>query len=189
MHGSKNRDGLILKSSELISWLELTNRFREINLLTGNNLLISLATCFGAYIYREIKCTDATPVWGFIGAWEEVSSGDIEISYQSFFESLLTDLSMNNAVKKLNETNQLPTRYHFFDTEAIFDRVFQVYESEYYLPEVHEKRITDLIAEALSKDEIRRSMSIPQIRGVIKNMLEPKEKVREYFRKRFLMLT
>src|SRR5688572_22519897 len=50
VHGSIK--GLVLPSRELVTWLELSNRLREINIIIRNNLFVSFATCFSAYIYE-----------------------------------------------------------------------------------------------------------------------------------------
>lgn len=47
IHGSLDKNGLILKDKSLITWLELVEIFREINTSSSNALYISLASCFG----------------------------------------------------------------------------------------------------------------------------------------------
>ena len=43
MHGETNKRGLITATDDLISWSELAQLLREINVLSKNNLIISLA--------------------------------------------------------------------------------------------------------------------------------------------------
>lgn len=188
MHGSTSKNGLILNSGQLITWLELTNRFREINILINHNLFVSLATCFGAYIYSEIKPTDKAPFWGFVAPWGEVESGDVEVSFNSFFDTLLTTFNFNDAVKNLNETNNLPYRYHFYNAEVVFDKAFQKYEDENYNPDNFQKRVLNLIYKALEDYNVRTKLTIPQIRQYIENkLINKKEEYKEQMRRTFLM--
>src|SRR5688500_18496426 len=52
IHGSKN--GIVLNSKELVPWRQMTELLREVNVNTQNNTMVSLATCYGAYIYKSI---------------------------------------------------------------------------------------------------------------------------------------
>ncbi len=51
-HGSSNLDGLILADGSLIKWKELDDIFRDINIITKNNLFISMANCYGRYLFN-----------------------------------------------------------------------------------------------------------------------------------------
>lgn len=188
IHGSIDKNGLVLNSGKLVTWLELANRFREINLLTNHNLVVSLATCFGAYIYREMRLTDTAPFWGFVAPWEEVETGDVEISFNSFFDTLLNLFDFNKAIKSLNESNQLPYRYHFYNAEEVFDRVFSKYEGDSYSPENYRKRVHDLMSQALADYNVRNTMTIHEVRQFIEDQLNnEKDNFRIEYKKRFLM--
>lgn len=188
IHGSSNKDGLVLNSRQLITWLELANRFREINILTKHNLVVSLATCYGAYIYSETRLVDKAPFWGFVAPWDEVDSVDIEGSFNSFFDTLLTTFDFNESIKKLNESNTLPYRYHFYNAEEVFDRVYDKYEIESYSQENYQKRVFELMSEALTDYNVRTTMTILEVRQFIENQLiKGKENFRIEYRKRFLM--
>lgn len=185
IHGSSEKDGLVLNSDELITWLELANRFREINILTKHNLVVSLATCFGAYLYQEIRPVDKVPFWGFIAPWGTVNSVDIEVSFNSFFDTLLSTTDFNSAITKLNEENNLPYQYHFYNAEMVFERVLEKYENESYSHENYNKRVIDLMTQALSDYNVRMTMTIPQVREFIENQLADKEHFRNELRKKF----
>lgn len=185
IHGSTEKDGLVLNSNELITWLELANRFREINILTKHNLVVSLATCFGAYLYQEIRPVDKAPFWGFIAPWEEVNPIDIEVNFNSFFDTLLSTSDFNYAVTKLNEENDLPYQYHFYNAEMVFERILEKYEEESYSPENYNNRVINLITQALSDYNVRMTMTIPQVREFIENHLANKEHFRTELRKKF----
>ena len=188
MHGNENKDGLVINNGELITWLELVNRFREINILTKHNLVVSLATCYGAYIYGEMNIAERAPFWAFIGPWGKLDPIDIEISYSSFFETLLSTFDIDEAIKVLNESNQLPHRYSFYDSETVFERVYEKYEQEQYAPEQYKKRVIDIMGDALKDRNIRNTFTIPELKMRIEQILVgDKDRIKHEERKKFLM--
>jgi hypothetical protein len=86
MHGSL--DGLQLASGEIVSWTAFTKAVREINKITKNNILLSLAACFGGYIMGTIIPSEPIPFFGFIGCWDEVHEGELIANFYNFFERI-----------------------------------------------------------------------------------------------------
>ena len=188
IHGSSNKDGLVLNSGQLVTWLELANRLREINILTANNLTVSLATCHGAYIYREMSLIERAPFWGFVAPWDEIDEDDVEVSFNSFFDTLLDTLDFGEAVSRLNSSNNLPYRYHFYNSEAVFDRIWTKYEQESYSPEKFKKRVLDMMSQALTDYNVRTTMTIPQIKHFIESTLvNEKDLFKKKYRESFLI--
>src|SRR3569833_2144336 len=70
IHGRK--EGLVLASGELVSWLELADSLRWINIKTKHNLLISMATCHGAFLFSAVLPSHTAPCFAFIGSWEQL---------------------------------------------------------------------------------------------------------------------
>lgn len=188
IHG--NKKGLVLKNGEGILWHELVSVLRRINYLARNNVLLSLATCFGANIFREVDPAGRAFAWGFIGPWIEVFPEDISISFQGFFETLLATSDLNASVESLNKSNHLllgSKRYHFYNCEEIFELAFNVYEKENYTPQKMEERISKLTWDAMheknSNDPFIFEVVSSQLRGLLANRGQIKQK----FKKRFLI--
>jgi hypothetical protein len=187
VHGST--EGLILASNELVPWYELAEFLRSINITTRNKLFVSLATCFGAYIYSEIKTHNKAPFFGFIGPWGEITDKDAAVSYYEFYDELLTSLDFTKAVEKINTSNKLPYRYHFYNSEEIFEKVYKKYEAENYSPENFEKRIIHLMAESLSNIAIRQNITLPELRLFFTTkLIEDKDKYEKQYKDNFLMI-
>lgn len=66
IHGSEGKDGLILSDRSLITWKELITFFREINIKTDNRLYITLATCYGRYLFEGVDSDKKSPYSGYI---------------------------------------------------------------------------------------------------------------------------
>lgn len=188
VHGCN--EGLVLASKELVTWLELTNRLREINIIIRNNLFVSFATCYSAYIYGAVLPSQPSPFFAFIGTWETISEGDIMQNYYEFFETMLSienlpKINFQAAVRKLN--NGEDVKYHFYNSEQIFDRVMDDYNKNLQDKNATKKRIEYLIAEAYKSEMVRK---IPKeiIRKQIEILLfDQNEATHASFKKQFLM--
>jgi len=185
-HGDQEKKGLTLVNGELINWTELVNTFREINILSKNNFVVSLASCYGFYMNSAVKLKEKAPFWGFIGATKEISSGDIEISFESFFKTLLSTLDFNLSVKNLNETNGMEYRYAFYQAEEYFNFIFKKHEDEYYKPENFKQWVSTLVELAESDESIINSFNKVEILDRVEEILSDKTKIRAFFKNNFL---
>ena len=149
-------EGFVLNSDELVKWEDLQMKFLELNLLTKNNLFLSLATCYGGHIHKVISPRMWTPFWGYVGPIDEVFEDQVMAGFQEFFDELLTSLDFGIATKRLNKSNQnLPTVFYFCNTEHIFNRAYKNYEQKYLTEEVVEKRLESGLANARKQKELQ----------------------------------
>lgn len=119
VHGSK--EGLVLNSAELLSWDELYNHFRKINFVLKNQLFISLATCYGAYLFNAIDPTKQSPFFGFVGNSVKIYSEETAVGFYEYFERLLETMDLNAAIDALNGANpELPVPYISVVSESVF---------------------------------------------------------------------
>lgn len=119
IHGCK--DGIVLENKDLVTWLELYTYFSRINSILRNQLFISLATCYGGYLFNAIDPLKRAPFFGYVGNTHEVSSFEIEVGFYAYFDTLLSTFDLNQAIDALNKENpQLPYPYIFMVSESIF---------------------------------------------------------------------
>lgn len=129
IHGSV--EGFELDTGERIVWQLLKEPLREISKITGNNLFISLATCFGAYLLKIYKPWETCPFFGYIGPLREVKNHELKASYSVFFEVLLLENDFDKAIQALQDT--VPTNsqdYVFLNCVGYFDRLISIYKGE-----------------------------------------------------------
>jgi hypothetical protein len=132
IHGSSNKDGVVLRSGELVSWKDMSKLTREINISTKNNLIISLATCFGAFFLNSIDINKFAPFSGCVSTIETITTSEVEQDFSAFFETILTTTNFNLAVDKLNKGNNNPNKYHFFSAEEFLEMVLNKLEDEHF---------------------------------------------------------
>jgi len=191
IHGSTS--GLVLNSGELFSWSEVACKLRELNIVTKNNILVSLATCYGAYIYGSILPSKPSPFYGFIGPWEKVTENDILNSFTKFFEFIketddFEQIDLDAAVEKLNEEN-MSAKFVLKVSEAVFNRVFAEYQKAMREPGALQKRISSLMKDFLKSPILRTKFSRSELKKeVVRKVITESESVKEKMKKQFLML-
>jgi len=149
-HGFK--DGIQLSDGAEISWIEMVPYLRQINLLTKNNLFVSMASCQGGNIQFCVKITEPSPFRGFIGPMDNVGEIDLLNSYNEFFNVLLLKNDFELAIEALNATSR-ETKYHHMNVEAFFDVVMEYQKTlELNNPSLIEERIEYLLSEQIKRD-------------------------------------
>jgi hypothetical protein len=119
MHG--NMDGLGLTDSSHITWKELVELLRPINIGTCNKLFLTMATCYGRYLYLGVVPYKKSPYSGFISASERVVEGEIEIKFSLLFESLI---EYGNIVYAYTELEKSESNFYYKDSERVFEEAF-----------------------------------------------------------------
>lgn len=180
IHG--NPDGFFLNSEEQVHWYELKLNLVEINFKTKNKLWISLATCYGAYVYTTYSLVHPAPFYGYIGAWEELHVEDIPVSFERFFEKVLSTFDMEAAVKALNLHNpKRPIEYRLYSSKDVFEKEYSNYEEETFTEEGLDERADKIIS--LGKRGPNNLPNLPEdeFKKLIKVKLKEKK---QFFRER-----
>lgn len=153
LHGSK--DGLQLNNGEIIKWDELQFRLIELNGISECNLFVTLASCYGGYIYTVIRPNLRTPFWGFVGPFEIVYNDEILLNFTAFYDEFLQSLDFNLAVDALNNANpDNKSKFRFQNTEYVFNVAYNNYEAKYLTPEVVAQRLEKGLIEAKKHPEL-----------------------------------
>lgn len=186
LHGSK--DGLQLNNSEIISWTELQLHFIELNFTCKGNLFITLATCYGGYIFTVIKPDLRCPFWGFVGAYEVVSGDEVLENYSSFYDEFLQSFDFNLAVQALNSSNiSGKSRFKFCNTEFVFNLAYNNYESQYLTADMVEKRLDSGLIEAKKSVELK-NWTDENIKKYLRHlMIDKKETLKDDMMTKFFM--
>lgn len=186
MHGSK--EGLELESREIIRWQELQEKMIEMNKLCENNLFISMATCFGGYIYTVISPKLRTPFWGFIGPFEEVRQIELLDNYTAFYSEFLLTNNFVEAEKAMNNSNPgRISKFRLQNTEYIFAKAYENYEKIYLTPEMIEHRTNLIASQYKDLPEFKYWTNIKLKEMTKQIMLDQKDKLKENMMKKFFL--
>ena len=123
MHGSEIMDGLVLSNNSLVEWAELVDQFRPINIATCNELFVTMATCYGRYLYEGIVDPyQKSPYSGYVSANKAVNPIDIIDKFTILFESLI---NKGNLVEAYQEMEEADSHFYYKDLKTNAMEAFQ----------------------------------------------------------------
>lgn len=128
IHGSENMDGLVLKNGTLIKWKQLVEMIRPININTCNRLFLTMATCYGRYLYSGIDSKEKSPYSGFISASKEISYGEVMEKFNLLFEELTANYNIVQSYLVLEKSD---SSFFYKDSEKCFEEAINVTKKEF----------------------------------------------------------
>lgn len=87
-HGGETTGIHIAPSNEDMSWDEVIDHLRAINLATENNLCVISLACYGFKIIRSVKMTDQTPFFLLAGSESEIPASYIQDTVVPFYRHI-----------------------------------------------------------------------------------------------------
>lgn len=138
-HGSEDKQSLVLNKGS-IRWLELEPSLRELNVSTKCNLIVVMATCFGAFASAAISLLDRAPFWGIIGPETTTSGPQILSSLTNFYTAIY---SGDNSKKLLESLNSYPveSQLKLMTCEWFFIKAYRYYIHNYCNEKVLDERV------------------------------------------------
>ena len=104
-HGDTN--GLGLKD-DYISWDELATLLQIINVNSKNHLILSMASCFGAFGLSMFKGFERAPYYLLIGPTNKIKEDLLDNKIlTSYYSSFFIDFNVFNALKNAKKENEL----------------------------------------------------------------------------------
>ena len=89
-HGLADRGIKIDTTGEFVDWPTLADRFRAINIASGNNLVVVSHACFSLNVIRQIDLKKPTPFFMLFAPEGEIAAGVIEENTVGFYKDILT---------------------------------------------------------------------------------------------------
>lgn len=128
IHGDKDKQGLVLADGHLIPIMEFGNTLRNINVLTGCNLFVTLAVCHGLHTMFALNTKHAAPFCGILGSFNSIYADDLRIRYSEFYSEFFSSLNLDQAYRKLIEANgDINAGYRCYMADDVFLRVYNSY--------------------------------------------------------------
>lgn len=120
-HGYENGTGFALSSGENVTWKELFDCLRIINIASSNLLLLNLSMCFGDTVICYIDPTKRAPFRGVTCTKGETYPGYIEKAWEHFYDNLVNSSAEYGYSKLAQESNLL-----YVPQDFIFDLHFNL---------------------------------------------------------------
>jgi hypothetical protein len=144
-HGSKNNGLYIAASREFVTWQQLVERLRPINVATGNNLCVVSAACFGLHAIMAIHIGSPAPFFALVAPENTVSFGFVEQRTVPFYEAVFKGLDVVSAHEQ-----HLAPDFKLFLCEKMLLVGLTKYVRNYCIGKGGKKRIEDLLTQAVA---------------------------------------
>lgn len=153
IHGSNDKEGLVLADGSLVPWKELVELLRPINIATCNKLFITLATCFGRFMYLGVDPNLKSPYQAYISASREVKVYEILESFNILFEILI---DCGDLVYSYLEHEKNNSPFFYKDSLTTFKEYMESYRKDMVNDPETKKRIMDhpILQEQLASGQV-----------------------------------
>lgn len=88
---------------EVITWKELYDLSKNVNILAKNNFGLVLASCYGNEITEAVEIDSPCPFRFVLGPYSEVKAGEIEDQTTSFYKEVISTGDLNSALSCMEE--------------------------------------------------------------------------------------
>lgn len=131
-HGNEDLIGIDAGANN-ISWHELFEYTRKLNIIMGNNLLLVLSSCVGGGMLSHIEPEKRAPYRAIIANTRKVLMKDAHIGFEAFYKDYYTILDFAKSLEALNkvidfkkelEPGKKKTEFFIMSSEQSFDEVF-----------------------------------------------------------------
>jgi len=181
-HGSK-ADGLyIAASDDFVSWQELVEKLRPINVATENNLCVVSAACFGMHAIKEINIGTAAPFFALIAPEHTVTFGFVEKRTVPFYEAVFKGLDIVSAHEK-----HLAPSFKLFLSEKMLIVGLTKYVMNHCLGKGRRKRVEGLVTQAVSSGMPNTPENRRMARRTAKQLIKPDQALVDRYEQSFLM--
>lgn|GEM_PF-3248542 len=131
----------------------------------GNQLFVSLATCFGPYVINAITPTKRSPFYAFIGPAKEVKVSAVEAGFLDYFQVLFAEKNINLAVEALNASNpDLSSQFICRSSETVFNEACANYLRQFDNKKFKRGKVAEYIKTARTRPELRARFTKQQMR-------------------------
>lgn len=145
VHGSSQKDGLVLTSRELVKWEELYQQLYPINKAVKNELFVTWAVCHGNCFMSSSFLNRPAAFRGMVGSFETIYNNDLTLRFNEFYEELFRSFDLNKAYEALAQANTgMPNSFRCYSAELIFALTWQRYGKELSTETELERRAREL---------------------------------------------
>ena len=181
-HGLADRGVKIHATGEFVSWPVLADKFRTINIATGNNLCVVSHACFSFHIVRELDVKKPTPFYLLLAPKEEILAGTIEDNTADFYREVFLGADILTAHEKC-----FPTDWEVFHCERMVAVVLSRYLDAACFGQRAQRRKEDLISKAIESGQPKNRQNLRRMRKIADKQIKPTPALIERFSKIFLI--
>ena len=146
LHG--NKDFFQLSNGDQISWPELGDKLRQINIACGLNLVVAVSACYGGYASIATQLMSPAPFFSLCGPLQEVSAGILLNDYERFYQKLFETRNFDRSLDAMNQES--PTRYEGISARYLFNLGWSHYIRTLCAGKALKERIENVVRMAIA---------------------------------------
>ena len=131
MHGDNSSIGIDGGQKGIIPLKDVFQKVQYANVLSQNNVFLSLAVCMGLNVIRSLKVYEPMPFCGVLGSMETLNNDELLENYTIFYKAFLTTLNLDNAKQIMKEAGIDAMKYELYKPEQIFMNAYLGYLESY----------------------------------------------------------
>jgi hypothetical protein len=148
--------------------------------------MVTVASCFGSFIFQGIDPANRAPFYGFIAPIEKVSPEEIAVGFHLLFERIIRTDQFDEAVLALRASTEGATpKFTYQHCETTFSVVLENLGAQMRDPVYRQRKALALTVKSLSNVNVRLNHTIPGIVGYYQDFVSRSDehllKMRDYF--------
>lgn len=167
IEGHASKESVNLPNYTSVPWSEIFEYFREINILSKNNLFFSSGACQSAYAYKSATITKPSPVFGMLAPKQVVKAGSVRDGYVAFYKSLIVNESFNDAFNAFSDATN-SNQYALIFSQTFFKIAAYKYIRQYCMGKGRKERLEDVVTQAINSIDVQ----LKTARSLLKNELK-----------------
>lgn len=161
MHGNERYIGIEQGMKGLIELTELFEKTRKANLLSHNNIMLTMAVCKGLNVIKNITLGQPMPFCSILASQESLCNSVSLENFTIFYQTLLKNGNIDYAFECLQKQGAGEAeKYHLMKSEQLFANVMQMYLDNKCNDQAIEERAKEIAAMGsidISEPEVKQS--------------------------------
>lgn len=150
MHGNTTAIGIDGGNNGIIPLNDVFQKVQHANVLSKNNVFLSLAVRLGLNVIRSLKVYEPMPFCGVLGLAETLKNDELLEYYTVFYKAFLTTPDVEMAKQVMIDSGVDSSKFVLFKPEQIFMNAYLGYLETYKTDEqIHNKAISSAISQGL----------------------------------------
>lgn len=141
-HGDETT-GLEFGDDSVLSWVELADVLRPLNVATEMGLIASVAACFGGHAIAGIDLLKPAPCFALIGPTDGLWSNELYDGLRDFYVNVLTRMTTAEATQTLLDKELEAGQFVVLTARQWFKMVVSAYLEHMASPEAREAQATE----------------------------------------------
>lgn len=129
-HGSLE-DGIYFADGTVLTWTELCDVIRPLNVATAYQLTVFVAACFGISVVMGVSLKQPAPCFAMVGPSDELDPGEVLAGYRSMYKAMLTTPDGGRLVAAMSSAKPSRGEFILMSAQHWFELLMTKYLEEH----------------------------------------------------------